>query len=156
MKSDYINPFIKATENTFMEMMNVKVENSNPYVYRGAEDLYDVSAIIGLAGEARGLVVLSFSRESCLKFSEAFTGIKSDDIDEIVCDAIGEIVNIIAGNSKEGLLQFRIYISLPKVVFGKLDMRLPRNLPTITVPYESGLGPFNLTVGLKEEEQTDR
>lgn len=152
MKVEHINPFIKAAQNAFSEAVSVKTKAGNPFVFRGKEDLCDVSAIIGLAGEAQGAVFLSFPKGSCLKISKAFTGIESAEIDDVVSDAIGELVNIIAGNSKEGLLQYRIYISLPKVVIGsQIDIKLPKDAPTITVPFESDFGKFNLTVSLREE-----
>ncbi len=151
MKVEYIHPFIKATENTFQEVIRISINAGSPYVYQGNKDLMEVSAIIGLAGEAQGAVILSFEKESCLKISKNFTGIDSQHIDENVTDAIGEIVNIIAGNAKEGLMQYRIYISLPKVIIGSADLRMPKNTPTITVPFQSDLGSFNLTVGLRDD-----
>ena len=152
MKSEHIQPFIKATQNAFSEVVYLKTTPGNPYVFQGSEDLFDISAIIGLAGDARGAVILSFPLSSCLKISKSFTGIQSDEVNEVVTDAIGELVNIIAGNSKEGLLQYKIYISLPKVIIGnKMNMILPKNAPSITVPFSSEMGNFNLTVCLMEE-----
>lgn len=151
MKAEYINPFIKATENAFIQVIRIPIEASSPYVFQGEKDLLSVSAIIGLAGEAQGAVILSFDTQSCLKISKNFTGIESSTIDDTAADAIGELVNIIAGNAKEGLLQFRIYISLPKVITGSVNMKMPKNTPTITVPFQSELGNFNLTVALRED-----
>ncbi|MCB1318199.1 MAG: chemotaxis protein CheX [Leptospiraceae bacterium] len=150
MKSEYINPFIKATQKAFRELMHVETKPGSPLLFEAARDYLEVTAIIGLAGEVTGAVILSFPSESCLRISRAFTGIQSDAVDDVAVDAVGEVVNVIAGNTKEDLLQFRIYISLPKVVFGQYDLRFPRDTPMIAVPFESDAGSFRLIVALKE------
>lgn len=152
MKSEYINPFIEATQRAFSVMLDVQATPGNPFVFRNREDLLDVSGVIGLAGEARGLVILSFNEQSCLKIASRFAGVEAKQMSDVVVDAIGELVNIVAGNAKEGLLQYRIYISLPKVIGGDTGLQVPGKIPMVTVPFETGLGSFHLTVALKEDE----
>ena len=152
MKIEHIEPFIKATQKTFSEIMGLDVKPGSPKLYDSSTDIFEATAVIGLAGEARGAVLLSFSMESCLRIATLFTGVESNQLDETVADAIGELVNIIAGNAKEGLLQYHIYISLPKVITSATDMKLPKNTPAITVPFKCDKGTFNLSVALKEEE----
>jgi chemotaxis protein CheX len=80
---------------------------------------WDISALIALTGEVKGLVALSMKKETASKITAALTGSDNNSTYDMM-DAIGEIINIIAGNVKKSLEDmFHIIISLPKVVSGK-------------------------------------
>jgi len=81
---------------------------------------WDISAIIGLTGEARGAVVISMKQDLAIKLTTILTGNDYNSLDDDVIDAIGELINIIAGNVKQELEEaFRLVISLPTIVRGK-------------------------------------
>ncbi|MCB1174905.1 MAG: chemotaxis protein CheX [Leptospiraceae bacterium] len=154
MKSEYIQPFIKASQHALQHLCQIDIAAGSPALFETDRDFHDVSAIIGLAGEVTGAVALSFTTAGCLAASQAFTGIASSTVDDVAVDAIGELVNVIAGNAKEDLIQFKIYISLPNIVFGHHDLRFPRDTPAITVPMQSRqTEDFNLLVALKTPPQ---
>lgn len=72
---------------------------------------------------------------------------------DLVVDAVGELVNIVAGNVREGLLEYRIFMSPPRVINGDIGLLIPGKIPMVTVPFETDPGGFHLTVALKEEEE---
>ena len=150
MKYEYIEPFIKATKDAFSVTLDLEVKVEKPFAFQSKKDFLDISALIGLAGEVKGAVLLSFSFSSSLKVSERFTGSKSKHVDDIVIDALGELVNIVAGNAKEGLLQYRIYISLPKIVQNAVSLVIPKGSLFMTIPIKTSLGDLNLIVALAE------
>jgi chemotaxis protein CheX len=89
----------------FDEFVGVKVEPGKPFIFNSGNHSihYDISGIIGLAGEVLGLVIISFSKSVALKTVTKITGENIEIFDNIVIDSIGELINIIAGNSKKGL-----------------------------------------------------
>jgi chemotaxis protein CheX len=116
----YIQPFVDVTKNVFREFTGVEPEAGRPY-FSAAETIneWDISAVIGLTGEASGAVVISMKTALAKKLTDIITGKSHNSIDDEVVDAIGEIVNIIAGNAKRGLEEtFRLVISLPTIVQG--------------------------------------
>ncbi len=116
----YIQPFVDVCVNVFREFIGVELETERPH-FANKDDPHewDVSAIIGLTGEARGAVVISMKQALARKLTGALTGATHDELDDEVIDAIGEIINIIAGNAKRGLEEsFRLVISLPTIVRG--------------------------------------
>lgn len=117
----YIQPFIDVCETVFRDFVGTELIAEHPhFVDKNDPHDWDVSAIIGLTGEARGAVVISMKKELSLKITGVLTGSEHTDLDDEVVDAIGEIVNIIAGNAKRGLEEsFRLVISLPTIVRGK-------------------------------------
>ena len=118
MKAEYINPFLDASINLFREYLRFDIKNGTPFINQDNHDLNEVSAIIGLAGDIVGAVVLSFTRETAIAMSSRFSGQSYLALTKEVIDAVGELVNIIAGNAKKDLGDFRIEISLPGVITG--------------------------------------
>lgn len=116
----YIQPFVDVCVNVFREFIGVELVTERPhFANRDDPHEWDVSAIIGLTGEARGAVVISMKQALARRLTGVLTGSEHEDLDDEVVDAIGEIVNIIAGNAKRGLEEsFRLVISLPTIVRG--------------------------------------
>ena len=114
------------------------------------QELDEVSAIIGLAGDTAGAVVLSFARDTAIQVVSKLAGRTYAALGVEVIDGVGELVNIIAGNAKQHLSQFNLSISLPKVIMGK-DHKIAsqRGVPTIVVPFDCSLGNFAMEVSLK-------
>lgn len=151
MQVKYINPFIAATVNLFQEFMEIKVKGGKPFVLTDPQNLMEVSGIIGLAGETVGAVVLSFSRETAIKVVSKMEKVHYTALGAEVIDGVGELVNIIAGNAKKDLLEYRIEISLPGVVTGKAyQIHWPDRIPVVGIPFESEVGPFSLNVSLRD------
>jgi chemotaxis protein CheX len=150
VEAKYINPFLNASINLFKDYLKLELKNGKPYIRKNPRELEDVSAMIGLAGETTGAVVLSFSREVAIKIASHFAGEKYKALGNEVLDAVGELINIIAGNSKKYLADFRIDISLPGVIIGEsYKIHWPENVPVITIPFSSNLGDFTVNVSLK-------
>jgi chemotaxis protein CheX len=151
MKAKYINPFLAASVNLFREHLGMDVKAGAPFLRPDPQELEEVSALIGLAGETTGAVVLSFSRDTAVRVVTLFSGKTYTALSNEVLDGVGELVNIIAGNAKKDLLEFRIHISLPGVIVGhSYRIRWPEGIPVIGIPFESSLGPFTVNVSLKE------
>ncbi|MDR2073345.1 MAG: chemotaxis protein CheX [Spirochaetaceae bacterium] len=117
----YIQPFIEVSKNAFKEIVGTEISAERPYfLAKEAGTDGDISGIIGLSGEARGAVVIGMNEPLAIRITDILTGTKHSSIDDEVVDAVGELVNIIAGNAKKGLEEdFRLVISLPSIVLGQ-------------------------------------
>ena len=118
----YIQPFIKVCETVFHEFCQTEVKAGR--VFFVSKDEYesnwDISGIIGLSGEASGAVAISLKDITAFHVTDILTGSKHTSFDSDVTDAVGEIINIIAGNvKKEFEEELRIKISLPSIVKGQ-------------------------------------
>ncbi|NNM53867.1 MAG: chemotaxis protein CheX [Spirochaetales bacterium] len=152
MNIRYITPFIEATQNAFLELLGSKPEALTPFLVRREEVLdWDISGVIGIAGEARGVVVLSFPRGLAQEITTILTGQMKTSVDDDVIDTVGELVNIIAGNAKRGLEEFKLMISLPSIVQGDShQIGWPSgSVPIVGIPFTTPQGHFNLSVGLE-------
>jgi chemotaxis protein CheX len=152
IKAEHINPFIKATVQTFSSMMATEIKPGKIGLKSADPLRCDVSGIIGLSGGARGSVALSFPRITALKVMSAFVGEKILALDKETLDGIGELANIVAGAAKQDLDQYRITISLPTVILGDgHELVGPTNVPELVVPFDSPHGAFFLVVCFKSE-----
>lgn len=116
----YIEPFVEATTGVFTNMVGMDITVGRPYICEmNSPHAWDISGVIGLTGEARGAVVLSLKQDLALAITATLTGREQPALNEDVVDAVGELINIIAGNAKKGLEEsFKLVISLPTIVDG--------------------------------------
>ena len=150
VKVEHINPFLRATMETFQTMVKTTIQPGKISLKKEAGLHADVSGIIGLSGGAKGTVALSFPRITALKVVSEFGGMKVLALDDTVVDAIGELANIVAGAAKKELAAFKIDISLPTVVMGdNHELGGPKDIIPMLVPFESKLGSFTLIVSFK-------
>ena len=118
----YIQPFIKVCENVFHDFCQTEVVPGRVFFITKDEyeSNWDISGIIGLSGEVSGAVAISMKDKTAFSVTKTLTGKEHTSFDADVTDAVGEIVNIIAGNVKKHFEEeLRIKISLPSIVKGK-------------------------------------
>jgi chemotaxis protein CheX len=150
MDVSYVNPFIKATVETFKTMLNLDLTTGVPVLKNDAKHTYDISGLIGLSGEAQGVISISFPKPLALKVVSTLLGEEIKIVGPELTDGIGELANIIAGNTKQYLTQYKLSISLPNVVVGAGHrIAVQSGIPTIIVPLKSKLGDFAMEIALK-------
>jgi chemotaxis protein CheX len=153
IKVEHVNPFVTSTMDTFAKMIGVAAKPGKLLAKQSVQSDYDISGIIGISGGARGMVSLSFPRDTAIKATNKFIGTSHAAFHADVKDAIGELANIVAGYAKKGLSEFNIAISLPSVIMGPGHQIMePKDVFSIVVPFETELGPFHLTVSLKSAD----
>lgn len=100
MNVEYINPFIKASEDILIQVANSRTETGKlvlqDFSFKGS----NVVVIIGIAGDIKGQVVFNLDEVSaCNLVSRMMGGIPVVHLDEIAKSAIGELSNMISGNA---------------------------------------------------------
>jgi chemotaxis protein CheX len=153
MKVEYINPFLTSAISVFNTMLGVKLIRGEPFLKNGAQPNHEVSGMIGLSGSAKGMVVLSMSREAALGAASRMLGETCRDINSDVADAVGELTNMIAGSAKAKLEHLCMSVSLPTVITGKAHcIDFPKNTMPICIPFDCEWGSVAVEVGIVEEK----
>ncbi len=151
MKVQYLNPFLTASLGLFREYIGGSCEAGEPFLNKEPQKLPEVSGIIGLAGDTVGAIVLSFERDTAIRMVSKLAGKPYSALGNEVLDGVGELVNIIAGNAKRDLLDYRLVISLPGVIVGEnYSINWPQGIAVVTIPFHSELGHFSVSVSLKD------
>jgi len=155
MNVDFINPFINATINALSTMAQVAPKRGAPYIKASDEAGGDISAVIGLTGEANGWCAVSFKKAAALKIVSNMLGEQKTFIDADVRDAVGEIVNMIAGGAKGEFAQknFTFKIAIPTVIIGESHiLSQKKDAPCIVVPFQIDESGFFIEVCLAQEK----
>ena len=153
--ADYVNPLITATRTVFEMMLGCTPNRTGMVLKETMAPKHDLIAIIGVAGNAAGTIVLSLSRSAALEVLNRMVGIEVSEIDSDVCDAVGELTNMIAGSAKAQLERLQLSISIPNIISGKdHTVHYPSNVTPICIIFDSEIGPFAIEVGFTSVNQS--
>jgi len=157
-----IEPFIEATRRTFEVMLGMDVKTEEVSRGKGVAANFDVSGIVSLdrMGEANvcGSVVLSFSEDVARRAVGRVFGEEGPaTLDQDAADAVGELINVVAGGAKRGLAKMGIdgcRVSLPTVILGAQHrvFRM-RDVDSYLAGFSSDIGEFVLQVFLGKEDE---
>lgn len=115
-----------AIEEVFEIMLGSKLAS-----YSGVNPAYDLTAVVGLAGDLCGVLTVRCTQQAAARITarmlgEPFTDKEKDQnvrqrIDQQVWDALGEMCNMIAGNFKNKLegIADRCLLSVPTIISGQ-------------------------------------
>ena len=150
---EFINPFVDGCKNVFQTMCRMPIERRRLYLQEDHRMFGDVSGVMGLSGAAQGSVVVSLPKALACRAVAAMLGESpKTEVDQDVCDGVGEIINMISGHAKAALVKTRYHftISLPSVIVGRdHEIAHRRGVPNIAVIFAADGGEFALQVCLE-------
>ncbi|MBL0926727.1 MAG: chemotaxis protein CheX [Phycisphaerales bacterium] len=150
MDPSTIVPFIKSTKNLFETMLQMPVEMGEPSIKPASAPSFDVSGIIGFAGDYEGSVVLSFPAATAVRVASVFTGADVATGSDDLTDAVGELVNMIAGGAKAQFSGRKISISCPSVVVGENHVVHGRkDFACVQIPCVCDCGEFAIELAIR-------
>lgn len=157
MDINHVKPFIQETVNTFEMMLGVKPAEQELETKESTDGTYDISAIIGISGSGTGAVVVSFPEDVACRIVSRMLGEEITEVNQDVSDGLGELVNIITGNAKRGLVKYGfkdLSLSLPNVVVGKhRTVWRSKDMPCLMKRFfSSELGSFCIEVNIRPNE----
>jgi chemotaxis protein CheX len=106
-----------ATEEVFDTMLNSKLETAPE---PASEDGLDITAMVGLAGALCGVLTIRCNSKAGTKMASKMLGIGTEEAASQICDAMGEICNMVAGNFKNKIsgMGDGCMLSVPTVIIG--------------------------------------
>ena len=153
MNVKFINPFLDGTISVLKTMAFVEPQAGKPFLKKDSSARGDVSAIIGLTGDAIGSLALSFTEGAILKIVSNMLGEDIKEINKDIKDAVGEITNMVSGVARKHLEAegLNITAAIPTVVAGK-DHTIVHVLggPSVIIPFSINEGAFVVDVCLGE------
>jgi chemotaxis protein CheX len=144
-----INPFIEGAIHVLNTMSSTPVTAGKPYVKTNRIAEGDVTGVIGLTGESRGTVSVTFTEACILDVVSKMFGEEMKTMNEEIGDAVGEISNMISGHARKKLegLGKSLKAAIPTVVMGK-NHKLTHmtSRPIIAIPFTTEKGGFTIEV----------
>ena len=142
----------KATRHVFSTMLGSEPNPREAYEAHGMLPQSDVTGMIGLAGEAAASLSLHCSTEQARTFAARLLGMEPDCevCEEDVRDAIGEVVNMIAGDIKTALAsEHQLNLALPSVLIGEKCEVQVKSPAIFVVPFDDPAGSFAMAFVLE-------
>jgi chemotaxis protein CheX len=149
MDVEFINPFLGATIRVLKTMASTEARPGKPYVKKGENASGDVSGIIGITGDTKGSLSITFSADCIKAVVKNMLGEECQEINDEIKDAVGEITNMISGDARRELSQKGrdLNAAIPTVVSGPShSIRHISSGPCIAIPFETHAGPFVVEV----------
>ncbi len=112
---------VKATQEVFDTMIMMTVEAKKAAAVSDSVFESNISTMLGLGGEIRGLLAIHFPEKVAVEITSSFLGMTVAELDDDVQDAIGELANMVAGNLKNFFSANKIQteLAIPTIVVGK-------------------------------------
>jgi len=134
----------QIVEDVFTSMMRLHVE---PAVT--SEPLHNpvLTAAVHFVGSWKGALRIECTADQVFEYAKRLLGIdRPTEVNEDVCDAFGELANMIGGNLK-AVLPPLVQLSMPSVVRGEnYAMRICQAVTACRIPFDSELGVFWVTL----------
>lgn len=112
--------FIAATQEVLQTMAGLSVETGTPFVKTKNPQEGDISAVIGVTGDRKGTISVSFSRSAAKVLLNGMLGDDVQDEEQDMKDVVGEIANIVSGKARATLTDDELLLhgSTPTIVTG--------------------------------------
>ncbi|MEL6498707.1 MAG: chemotaxis protein CheX [Planctomycetota bacterium] len=151
MDPRFITPFISSIQNVFSMMLQMPVNVGEPRIKEGTTATYDVSGIIAMSGDVTGNVVLSFPADTAERLVTLFVGMEIAIDNPDFADAVGELVNMVAGNAKASFEGMTVSISCPSVIVGQHHaVTTSSDTPCIVIPCDTDCGDVAIEIAIRE------
>ena len=113
---DWVPLLELAAREVFERMLGSQLSAPKP----GIETVLDITSMVGLAGQLRGVLSLRCSHKAAGLMASKMLGIELDMAGPELCDAFGEVCNMVAGNFKNKVssLSEGCMLSVPTVITG--------------------------------------
>ncbi|MFP4378299.1 MAG: chemotaxis protein CheX [Spirochaetales bacterium] len=156
MRVEYINPFVESATNVLREVLQGDVSRGELYLKSTAAPVLGVAAIIGLAGDVEGRVLLDMSRATAIQVANAMLATMEmeaiSDLNDMGRATITELANMITGQAVTKLhnLGFKFDLTPPALVTGDNMEISNTDVEALIVPMEITQGKIEINVAIRE------
>lgn len=152
MRVEYINPFVEAAYSIMKEVLHADIKRKDLYLKKSSQPVMGLAAIVGLAGDVEGRVLIDMSQESALKIASTMNGEELTELDELVRATIAELANMITAQAVTKLheLGFKFDLTPPSIISGDNMQVSNSNVEALIVPLEMPQGLVEINVAVRE------
>ena len=152
---NFINPFLHAVVHVLQTMAHIEAKNEAPYLNQERKSTGDVTGIIGITGYSKGTMSITLEKNVILKIVNNMLFEDFTEINDEICDAVGELTNMISGQARAKLSEQgqRFEASTPAVISGKgIDIKHVASAPVLSIPFTTEEGRFVVEVAFESSE----
>ncbi len=148
-----MNPFLKAAKAVLATEVGATVVRGEVSLENTCYTPSDVTVLLSVVGDVRGVVLFSMSVPMALKLVSTMLGQELQDFDELAQSGIAEMGNVITGVATTHLAEagYRCSISVPTLVVGRGTMLSTLDFKRLVVPLKTNLGDMSIHIALRED-----
>ena len=149
---DFINPFLYAVVHVLQTMAHIEARHEQPYLNQERKSMGDVTGIIGITGYSKGTMSITLEKDVILKIVNNMLFEEYSEINDEICDAVGELTNMISGQARARLSeQGKAFdASTPAIFSGKgMEINHIANAPVLSIPFTTEEGRFVVEVAFE-------
>ena len=149
MDEKLITPFLESTLYVLQTIAGIEAEKGKPYLKKDNVARGDMSGVIGLTGDMNGILSVTFTEKCILHIVSGMLGKEMKEVNEEICDAVGEIANMISGQARKKLAEqgTNLAAAIPSVIMGKNHKisHLTKQ-PITALPFSTAGGAFTVEI----------
>ena len=156
MNVSFLNPFVEAAFQVLEAEVGVKAERGELSLERSACTSNDVTVMISMVGQVRGVVLYGISEKTGIEIVSRILGQRFDEFDELAQSGIGELGNVITGQASQRLAAagLEAQISPPTLVMGKGTLISTLDFQRLVVPLRTEVGDVIIHLALRESNES--
>ena len=153
MRLEYINPFVEAAVSMLEAVLSVSITRGEIYLKAKSQPVLGVSAIVGLAGDVEGRVLIDMSIETAISIASIMNDEQFGELNDLAKATITELANMIVAQAVTKLsdLGFRFDLTPPTIFTGEKMEISDFEVEALIVPIETELGKLEINVALREK-----
>ena len=147
MQVELINIFIKAAVDVLQSEVGEEATAGSVKVLSSAQTSEEVSVMVGVSGDVRGMVVIGMSERTAKAIVSRMMGEPCPLFDELAQSGIAEMGNVITGIATQGLEArgYDVTISPPALIAGGPGIIISTiNFRRFVVPLKTSVGDVSL------------
>lgn len=156
MRVEYIHPFVESAHNVLTEVLSTTIQRGELYLKSTASPVLGVAAIIGLAGDVEGRVLIDMKRETAVDVANAMLSSMDmepiGELDDMGRATITELANMVTGQAVAKLRELGLAFDLtpPAIVTGDNMEISDTTVEAIIVPMLAPQGRIEINVAIRE------
>lgn len=153
MQLEQIRPFVDSAQTVLGRVVDETVQTGRLRLQETPAPCRGVAAIVGLAGEVEGRVILDMDPETALRLAGRMNGERITGLTPLAQDTLGELVSMMAGRAVTILHDrgFRLRPTPALVLVGEnMTVSTPGSaLEALVIPLATGLGEVVVNVAVR-------
>lgn len=152
MRIEYINPFVESAFSVLREVLNVDPKRGELYLKSSSQSIMGVAAIVGLAGDVEGRVLLDMTMATAISIASAMNMEELKTLDDLGKATINELANMITAQAVTKLhdLGFEFDLTPPAIITGDNMEVSDTGVEALIVPVEMPQGKIEINVAVRE------
>jgi chemotaxis protein CheX len=152
MRLDYLNPIVDSAVRALADVAGAPIERGTLRLLERSEASKDVAAVIGMAGEVEGRVILEMNRATAIAAASAMNSESFSELTPFVLDTVMEMANVMIARGVSVLNDkgFTFRLAPPLVFTGTgMSSSSSLDLETLMVPLMTPSGEMTLNIALR-------